>query len=213
MAIWVQLLAMKHVDNNGTQKRYQPGDWVCIGKQTAMRWVAAGEARIPNAIKNGLLMAGSGIGVWGRPDAQPQLPDIEFTPLPEKLSLPYHLTCLWQPPYKLKTDGLAAGFDLLKVWQVACPLWNYDVLAKDVGSAVAQERTKSVVHDLRIPVYDIRLIFLRRCPETEQLVEQWNEERESGDHDQLTFLRALYIVKPLILALPMTWTQEDLYVK
>lgn len=210
--MWIQLISTKYIDVNGTTRRYFPGDWVDVGKQTALQWIAANEARVPNPLRSGLLIAGSGVGVWGtHAHEHPGLPEVEFTALPETLSIPYHLTCLWQPPLRLSTDLLAAGFGLLQTWQIAVPLWNYDVLANGVGKGEAQARTKAVVRDLRIPLYDVRLIFLRRCPETEQLLAVWNEERKTGDPDQLTFLRALYQVKPLVLALPMTWTQKDLY--
>lgn len=213
MGTWVQLLQTKHLSVHGTQKRFMPGDWVEVGKQIAMQWIADGSARIPNALRAGLLVAGSGVGMWGGAvESYERLPEIDYTELlPERMALPYHLTCLWQPGVRLSAELLAAGFQLLQTWQIAVPLWNYDELAQDVGKEAGRERTKAVVHDLRIPVYDVRLMFVRRCPETEQLMEQWTVERQSGDHDQLTFLRALYLVKPLILPLPMTWTQKDLY--
>lgn len=210
MPMWIQLTSNKHISVNGATRRYQKGDWVEVGRQTAMEWVAAGEAIIPNTKRNGLLLAGSGIGLWGGATNPPNLPDMEITHL-DTLSLPYHLTCLWQGGVKLRVERVTVGFGLLNTWQIAAPLWNYDQLAQDVGKPDAQGRTKAIIRELRVPLYDVRLIFVKRCPETEQLMDVWNKERETGDHDQLTFLRAVYQVKPLILALPMEWSQEGLY--
>ncbi len=53
-----------------------------------------------------------------------------------------------------------------------------------------------------MPVYDTRLMFIRRCHATRELVDEWVAE---DGHRGLAFLRALYRVKPLVLALPTTW--------
>jgi len=53
-------------------------------------------------------------------------------------------------------------------------------------------------------------VFVRRCPDTRRLVETWHAERArfpSGE-DRLAFLRALYIVKPLVCDLPTVWTNR-----
>ena len=51
-------------------------------------------------------------------------------------------------------------------------------------------------------MYDTRLIFARNEPEIVKLFDLW--QKEGGG--VLAFLRAVYTVKPFILALPSTWT-------
>jgi len=93
---------------------------------------------------------------------------------------------------------------------VAVPLWDYDTLARDVGSEEERAYTESVIHDLRVPLRDTRLVFVRRCSDTRKLVETWHAERARvpGGEDKLAFLRALYAVKPLVCDLPTVWTNR-----
>jgi len=69
--------------------------------------------------------------------------------------------------------------------------------------------TEEVIHDLRVPVYDTRVRFIRRNRTTERLMGLWYEERQQGE--ALAFLRALGRVqpKPLICALPAEWVVQD----
>ena len=46
--VWVQLLAVKQIEQAGRTRTYRPGDYVEVGKQTANRWVADGVARYPD---------------------------------------------------------------------------------------------------------------------------------------------------------------------
>jgi len=103
---------------------------------------------------------------------------------------------------------IPVGVSLLDKWQVAAPLWDYEKLACHVANEPAREATKAIIHDLRVPLYDTSLIFVKRCGDTERLIEAWDWSAD-GDEDRLAFLRALYEVKPLILALPITWTGKQ----
>ena len=47
--------------------------------------------------------------------------------------------------------------------------------------------------------------IVRRCEATRRLFEAWEGE---GEWTKLSFLRSLYRVKPLCLALPVTWTGQ-----
>ena len=124
--------------------------------------------------------------------------------------LPYDRTLLWDPEAMLKLDLVPAGMRFLDRWQVACPLWSYTELARDIGEEDEREETARVIRDLRVPVYDTRVLFLRRCQDAEALLETWRSEQEAMRGDlRLSFLRALYRVKPLILALPTTWINRQ----
>jgi len=97
-------------------------------------------------------------------------------------------------------------FKLLQRWQVAIPLWNYETLAAQVGTEEERERTKAVIRDLRVPLRDTRLVFMRRCAQTRELTNVWREELTNSTDERLAFLRALYRIKPVICDLPASWT-------
>ena len=42
--MWVKLKVRKNVEIQGKMKSFSPGDWIDVGKQTALQWIAAGEA-------------------------------------------------------------------------------------------------------------------------------------------------------------------------
>lgn len=120
--------------------------------------------------------------------------------------LPFERTLMWDPKAVLRLDLVPAGLRFLDRWQVAAPLWSYTELARDIGTENQRELTAAVIRDLRVPVYDTRVLFLRKCPDSDQLLSVWRDEQKEPDGDlRLSFLRALYRVKPLVLALPTTW--------
>jgi hypothetical protein len=103
---------------------------------------------------------------------------------------------------------LDAAFGWLEKWDCAAPLWRYGVLAKDVGGPSERERTQAITRDLRIPLYATELLLIRRSDDAERLMETWRAECADGADERLAFLRALYQVKPLHLALPRSWLQD-----
>jgi hypothetical protein len=100
---------------------------------------------------------------------------------------------------------IPVGLNLLEKWEIAVPISDYNLLARDIGTDEERARTKELIHDLRVPVYDTRLIFARNCVAVEQLFEMWHKEQ--GD-ERLSFLRCLYVVKPYVLALPSIWQRK-----
>lgn len=127
--------------------------------------------------------------------------------------LPFDRTLLWDPGAVLKLDLISAGLRFLDRWQVAVPLWSYTELARDIGEEAERDLTERGIRDLRVPAYDPRVLFLRKCKDTEDLLAAWRHEQSRGEKrrggdTRLSFLRALYRVKPLILALPATWVQR-----
>jgi len=179
-----------------------------VGQQLAKAWLADGSAWIPPQRVTELIGDDHGIVVLNasaemiKRSGETEIKATES----DKPKLAYPLTLLWNPQALLRHELLPVGFSLLKTWQVACPLWDYEILASQVGSPEDRERTKAVVKDLRVPLYDTNLMYVKRCGDTERLIDQWNAEQ--GD-EKLAFLRALYMVKPLILALPITWTGKQ----
>jgi len=117
----------------------------------------------------------------------------------------YPRTLLWNGSKTLlKLHLLPIGFHRLERWDVAAPLWAYRQLARDIGTEDDRRKTEAVIHDLRVPVYETGLLYLRRNATTEALLAAWYEELPDSD-PRLAFMRAVYRVKPVLCALPQTW--------
>lgn len=205
--VWLQLTKPKRISAGGQSIDRWPGDWVQVGKQTAQAWIAEGSAVVPypQAMQAEEPAGTAGVMVfWG--SASYEEVKVEWAN-PGKYELRWEKTCFWDTRAATPRHLLGAGFSFLNKWQVAAPLWDYRELAMNEGTDEERERTKSIIRDLRVPMYDTRLVFMRRCPETRTLLEIWDGE-SNGKMDRLSFLRALYRVKPLTLALPVTWTGQ-----
>lgn len=207
--MWVQLRCIKRIERQGKQRNYYPGDWVDIGKQLALRWIAQGDAWIPdlkidafiNEYDSGVLVTSHhkvGAAILG--DFASQI-SIEYG----DPHLPWTYTLIWNPQQVLRRELVPIGFHLLETWQVACPLLSYEKLANTVGSKGDQQRTKDIIHDLRVPLYNPNLIFVKRCDDTQYWIDCWLEESIDSTCQELALLRAIYRSRPLILALPATW--------
>lgn len=206
---WVELLQPRFIEEGGVIVSKKPGEWVCIGKQLAQKWLDEGAAWIPNSQPTGLMPPNSGVlFLGGRKGNTQSLIDhygeaLEWEEGDEPY-LPWSCTLIWDASFRLRLGLIPNGFNLLRQWQLAVPLWKYDDLALRFGNDEERERTKEIIHDLRVMVYDPRCLFVKRCTDTERLIEMWAAERGQGS-DQLAFLRALYVTKPLICALPVSW--------
>ena len=207
--MYVQLLAIKHVDVDGVQKRRMPGDWVNIGKQTALEWITRGEARVFEPMP---LDPGCGVHIVGDVSQGKETINRINNLIPFStgtLRLDYAKTLIWDPSLPLRIDLISAGFYFLTQWEIAAPMASYVDLAKDIGTEQDRDKTEALIHDLRVPFYDTRLMFIRRCENTERLLELWKSERVGGGDERLAFTRALYQVKPLMMALPVTWVSKE----
>jgi len=205
----VQLKVTKRLEIQGKPVMRNPGDWVNVGKQTAMRWIGAGEAWIPDRQMVRLIEDDSGIVFLGDTNTAMSTAAAYGSKVATCISdvptLKFGRTLLWNPSLSFQGEMLPVGFGLLDRWQIAVPLCDYSMLACHVGTEEDRARTEQVVHDLRIPLYETRLQFVRRSPDMEQFIEQWQEQMADGGDPRQAFLRALYIHKPLILALPTKW--------
>jgi hypothetical protein len=115
-------------------------------------------------------------------------------------------TLLWMPSADIHLSEFAPVLQWLEKWEVAVPLRPYDILAKDIGSEEARAASLPLLLDLRQPVYDSRVVMIRNCPRARRLIQTWaKREMQEGEDADLAFLRAVWRVKPLILALPKTW--------
>lgn len=184
-----------------------------MGRQAALRWIAEGTAIVRSVQKFEL---GPECGIVARGEARQltarlehygidcQSESIGAAACPE---VRHPKTLLWQPEVKLRVDLIPAGFGFLDRWEVACPLFDHQTIAAEVGSKEERGRTESVIGDLRVPLYNPSVIFARECQGTRATLQAWHLERQGGRDERLAWLRALWKVKPLVLALPRTWIE------
>lgn len=105
-------------------------------------------------------------------------------------------------------DLVKAGFEFLGQWDACAPLWRYGAMASTVGTPADQKRTLAVTRDLRLMLYAHELLFVRASEAGKALVATWRSECSDGGDERLAFLRALYMVKPIFLALPRSWLAD-----
>lgn len=213
--MYVKLLTAKNIEKQGKMRSYKPGDWVPVGKQLALRWVANNEAWIPESdITSFIDNINTGILCIGNESVGRQLlytfKDRLSASFSDHASLKWPKTMIWDPEVPLRNELVPIGFHLLDTWQIVCPVFSYDQLACDIGENDDKKRTKDLIHDLRVPLYDSRLMFIKRCSDTQYLLDCWQEEQIDSNNQYHSFLRAIYRAKPLILPLPLTWTHKDL---
>jgi len=130
--------------------------------------------------------------------------------------LPFERALVAAPGTTVPWHLVEAGFRFLEHWEAAAPLSERD-LAEDLGRAEERRQTAGLLRDLRVPVYACELLFVRDCDGGRALLAAWQEEmgrgdtgtRGRGDAGRLAFLRALYRVKPLFLALPRSWLLKE----
>lgn len=216
---YVRLKRVKHIRVAGVQQCYRPGDWVEVGKQTALQWLSDGSAEIPgpDASKMEVIkeLLGPGCGVRVRQKHLPSqlkqgfgncVKSLEFSSGP--LALPYRHTMLWHPSVLVTPQLVLIGFSQIAStkkgqlsWEMVARLEGTK-LARDVGSKEEQAQTKAVVGDLRIPVYDTGVLWIRKTPKTDKLIRRWASALEAGENGAHAFLRALYTEGILLCTLP-----------
>lgn len=200
--VWVRALTMlQSPDEHGIMQRYHPGDWLKVSRGQARTWQARGQCDIPNIVtRKSVIPPDSGVVITK--DVPFSYDGIGITY--GEPGIVFDKTLIWDPSLAFNKHLLPVGFSLLERWEVLVPICNYNLLAQDIGTEEDRERTRTLTFDLRIPVYDIRMLFVRRSLATENLVRLWSGD--TGDR-RLAFLRALYQVKPYILALPNIWCE------
>jgi hypothetical protein len=204
--MWIQILLPVVIDTRGERKNYNAGDWVDVGKQYAMMLVREGKAMFPDeTVMNALSFADTTIFA-DSPLAIQNVMGVQMPVINSPLVMKTKYNIWWSGELGFSKRFCMTGLALLGTWEIAVPLLSYETLALHIGSEADREKTKAVIHDLRVPVYDIRMIFARDCENTRALIDIWRKEE---GNQCLAFLRALYQVKPLILALPITWTGQN----
>jgi len=218
---WITLKVPKQIRKGGVSTMHYPGDSVEVGRQTALEWVLKGFAEDPfGQVGVPLGMAdiearGDEYGVRVRGEVGVDLtclgasvPQVSYGPP----ALPYKYTLIWQPGAKV--DPKMARYGFLRVlerpnsavsWEVAASLVSLNLLANSVGNVGDQEKTLKLVGDLRLPVYESRLVWMRRCPAALKVVDAWVKELDAGAGEFHAFLRALYTNQALLCTIPSSW--------
>jgi len=214
--MFVRLNCNQNIVVKGQMRQYKRGDWVDVGRQWAQQWIAAGIATALDmtAADGKPLEPTAGILVRGAISDEMREQITQATHLqwafvtdePLDNWLPFTETLIYKTTFTLRLDLLITGFNLLKKWQAAIPLWDYETLAAHVGTEQERDDTKAVIRDLRVPLRDTRLIFVRRCGDTRKLMDLWRDGCANRGHEQLAWMRAMYTVKPLVCDLPASWT-------
>jgi len=212
--VWVQAVGKIYYEKNGKQEIAEPGDWAEIGKHQARQELARGTAIIPDPHRRIEAQDLDRCGVVVRADIMPSAK--VFGTIQHTLgspSLPFDYTVLWKPSLSVTSQGLEAGLARLRsheiadreTWEILATLVSEETMASDVGSPEEQRKTKKAVGDLRLPVYDTRLLWIRKTANTEDLIERWTVELATSADEQHSFLRALYGSKVMMLTLPPGW--------
>lgn len=216
---FIQLKTPKHIRKAGTLRTYRPGDWVDVGKQTALAWIAEGSAVDPadvTCLSEDILQKRSGVVVRGeRGKVNLEVFKkfgnlLRFTYGPPTVR--YEHTLIWDPLAPIGHFQVLLGFSRIQKtreeydsWEIAAMLASSTTLARDIGSTQERRRTQEVVGDLRLPVYSTKAIWVRKTPSAQQTIERWASALAEGQHPQHAFLRALYAEQPLICTLPGDW--------
>lgn len=216
---YIRLKRVKHIRVAGVQECYHPGDWVEVGKQTALLWLNDGSAEIPgpDASKMEVVkeLIGTGCGVRMRHEGSAASLEQSFGNCLRALkfslgsiALPYQYTMLWDPSAGVTPQQVLIGFSQITAeekgqltWEMVARLTGSH-LARDTGSEAERAKTKALIGDLRVPVYDTRILWVRKTKKTEELIERWATAIKEGENEAHAFLRALYTEGILLCTLP-----------
>lgn len=210
--MWVQLTAPRQVTISGKKLMFYAGDWVDIGDQTALRLITDGLARTSDPALLVQDYVGAGVVAYGEDKNEVEQSALFLRKLlaglavqtAEEPKLAFSRTLLWDVSLAVRPELISAGLRLLRTWEIAAVVQSYDELASANGTPEDRGKTAQLVHDLRVPVYDPRLLFVRRCRNGQEFLKGWRSE--TGE-PRLALLRSLYAVKALFCPLPTTWLQ------
>ena len=126
----------------------------------------------------------------------------------DNYSIPFEKTMIVESGVRVPWDLLPAAWAYLDRWDLATPLWRYGETAADIGTAEERDLTRSVIRDLRVLLYYHELLFVRKSDRGIKMIEKWIAEMERGPDRRLAFLRAYYQVKPILCAVPISWSAD-----
>lgn len=196
---------------------YHPGDWIEVKKKRAKKLLASGKAEIPRQDIMSDVAGFNECGILIRGEEQELLFDSRIEVSFGEISLPYeNVTVLLKPNYYITWKAIEAG--LLRItnfedtdaepWEMMAMLFDNDVTADDVGTEDERAKTKELIGDLRLPVYDTDILWVRKTDSTEAVIDRWVKELETSNDEKHSFLRALYAERAMMLTLPSGWSSQ-----
>jgi len=220
--VWVRAKGVIYVNENGQRVTKRAGEWAEVGKHQARMLLASGQAEIPKAnIRNDVQVH----GVCGVLIRSSEIEDL--TPLGDMAdnlrivydvpSVPFPYTAIWKPPARINRNAIKIGLMRLQSfegtdaepWEILGMLAGDDVLARDMGSDEERAKTKRMIGDLRLPIYDTGLLWVRQTPATGYVMRMWADELAHGADEQHSFLRAIYSARILLCTLPPRWQEHQ----
>jgi hypothetical protein len=223
MATLVQVLTIIHASESPTGKVLHPGDWIDIkNKNTLRKWIAIGKVDIPYWLKdqaaNQIFSTDCGVIIIGGDKSSVKgavfntyASALKFT-TSKVPALPHLHTLIWHAGFPIIKAQLILGYALINAdrkgyddWDMAAMLQQEDLLIQQIGNKNDIIKTKEIIGDGRLPVYDPRLVFVKRNDRTEKLVELWAQEIADGTQEHHALVRALYLNPVKLCTLPERW--------
>ena len=211
---WVKATAVILRHNlDGAYMKYWPGDWFECRNQEMMDLLAR-ELIETNALDIKQNFDGCDLGVVVRAGTPPEHMFDNYglkTRRSDAFELPWERTAFWNVKLRLTTASIVMG--LIRVdgreeypaWEMAAMLESKQRMARDFGSEAEQARTLDVLGDLRLPIYETGILWVRRTEATEEVIRLWRAEVDAGADERHAFLRTIYTHRALLCTLPADW--------
>lgn len=182
----IELLKPRKLRNKkGEVREYKPGEIIdFLRNNTANTFIKQGIAR--------------------KASHQEVVLSIKRLPIVQGFEFIHDRQVYWDGTVQLKESRIDKGLALLDTWEMVAPLYDTLIAARSGKDEAERTLTEGIIRDLRVPVYETGIVFLRRCEATITFLHLWRDEKLRGD-SPLAFLRALYVAQPLIYALPSAW--------
>ncbi len=214
---WVQArTVLTRVTEDAQRVTYQPGDWFECRNVELLTLQASGKIRtVPEILRAMFDFTHTEIlwrGPQQRAGTMSEYGIHERVALePADLRLEQRYTLIARPGAVITPNSAALGFLRIEeragydAWEGAGCLMAGLRLANTYGSAEEQAHTLAALGDLRVPLYDTKLLWMRKTDATENLLAAWSEELADGADEAHAFARALYARRVLWFTLPPDW--------
>ncbi len=213
---WVKAVRAIKRERDGVRETFQPGDWLQVQPRDLLRYQAEGKIQTPSEILKATFDF-SHAGIL-RLCKAPILPLGDFGISQEAgdfPELPWKYTLITA---RLAVNAQNAALGFLRIeaqegwdaFEMAAQLKSGYPLAESAGTPEERALTLATLGDLRIPMYDTSLLWVRRTEATLDLIGAWTEELRHGADRDHAFLRALYTRRVLLATLPPEWVGAEM---
>jgi len=214
---WVKTIRpISRYDLSGAYRCYMPGDWFECHNQERRKLARDGfiEGHLAGISVN-FAELDAGVLALGRrvPEDMFERYGIELQHS-DTITLPWERTLLWRTGTRMTPEGAALGLMRIdaenssSAWEMAAMLKGETLLVRDVGTELEQERTLEVLGDLRLPVYETGVLWVRRTETTEEVIRLWQSEVADGADVQHAFIRTIYTHPVILCTLPPNWAGQ-----